>query len=270
MFHIDDDLLNVPIEIGAAKHTEHSKPERLATIDTLLRSADLVYCSTPILLKHFEAIGFDTSRMTAGAIYCSAKVAVPAFERPVRKVGYMGFDHAHDFELVLPEIVQFLRERQEVQFELFGSIPKPSELEEFGARVTIVPPVRPYSAFLEAFAAREWDIGICPLARTDFNAVKANTKWVEYSSVGAAVIATSGMAYDDCCSDECGILLENSSGWRDTLHALCDDPARRYRLVSNAQEKIRGNYTVERLRDQVLEKIDMALERASAAKEFIK
>lgn len=261
IFHIDDDLLNVPVEIGAAKHKEHNKPERLATVTTLLRSADLVYCSTGLLLERFGNLGFDTERMLSGAIYCSAEVMTPAVERPVRKIGYMGFDHAHDFELVLPDLIQFLRERREIQFELFGSIPKPTELDEFGDRVTVVPPVRPYSAFLEEFARREWDIGICPLAKTEFNIVKANTKWVEYSCVGAAVIATSGMAYDECCSEGCGILLEDATGWREAMHALCDDPARRFRMVSAAQARIRQDYSVERLRDQVLQKIDEAIAR---------
>lgn len=267
IFHIDDDLLNVPIEIGAAKHAEHNKPERLQTVSVLLRSADLVYCSTPPLLERFAKLGFETTSMTSGSIYCSAEILAPAVERPVRKVGYMGFDHAHDFELVLPELVRFLRERQEIVFELFGSIPKPAELDEFGERVTVVPPVRPYTAFLAAFAEREWDIGICPLAMTDFNVVKANTKWVEYSLVGAAVIATAGMAYDECCADECGVLLAGATGWCEAMHALCDDPARRFRLVQNAQARIKADYSVERLRDQVLGKIDEAYARARRAKE---
>ncbi|SLK11347.1 Glycosyl transferases group 1 [Novosphingobium mathurense] len=267
MFHIDDDLLNVPIEIGEAKHFEHNKPERLDAVGTLLREANLVYCSTPPLLQRFGRLGFDTANMAAGAIYCSAEILAPAVERPVHKVGYMGFDHAHDFELVLPELVRFLRERPDIQFELFGSIPKPSELDEFAERVTIVPPVRPYSAFLAAFAERQWDIGICPLATTDFNVVKANTKWVEYASVGAAVVATAGMAYDECCADDCGILIDGAEGWCDAMHMLCNDPKLRYQLVLNAQAKIARDYSVERLRDQVLGKIDEAQVRAATNSE---
>lgn len=261
LFHIDDDLLNVPIEIGAAKHAEHNKPERLETVSTLLRSADLVYCSTQSLLERFRSLGFDTQNMESGAIYCSADILIPATERPVTKIGYMGFDHAHDFELVLPDLVRFLRERPNIEFELFGSIPKPAVLDEFGDRVTLVAPVRPYSAFMNAFAASQWDIGICPLAHTDFNIVKANTKWVEYSSVGAAVIATAGMAYDECCAGDCGILLEGESGWCEALHRLCDDPTARYQMVANAQARIIRDYSVERLCDQVLGKIDTAFSR---------
>lgn len=263
IYHIDDDLLNVPLEIGAAKHAEHNKPDRLKTVSGLLNSADLVYCSTENLLERFSELGFNRQKLDYGDIYCSTDIISPAVFRPVRKIGYMGFDHAHDFELIIPDLVQFLRERRDIQFELFGSIPKPAALDEFGDQVTVVPPVRPYSAFLPAFAEREWDIGLCPLAQTSFNAVKANTKWVEYSSVGAAVIATAGMAYDGCCADDCGILLNGDKGWLDALHLLCDNPQKRYQMVKNAQKKLEREYTIDRLRNQVLCKFDDAICRTN-------
>lgn len=265
VFHIDDDLLNVPPEIGEAKFKSHNRPDRLETVETLLSGADLVYCSTEPLKRRFEELGFS-GNVNSGKIYCSGNVLMPATKRPVRKIGYMGFDHTHDFQIALPDIVKFLRERQDVQFELFGSIPKPAALEEFGERITVVPPIHPYEAFLAHFATLEWDIGICPLANTAFNVVKANTKWVEYSSVGAAVIATAGMAYDNCCSNDCGVLVKGATGWREALHALCEDPDRRYRMVMNAQEKIGREYSVEQLRDQVLTMLDLSRKRAKGFK----
>lgn len=257
VFHIDDDLLHVPREIGEAKFKEHNRPERLATVDKLLRKSDLVYCSTELLKARFMELGYS-GNLHHGRIYCSGEVLNPVELRPTTTVGYMGFDHAHDLELVLPELVEFLRDRQDITFELFGSIPKPKELDEFGDRVVVIPPVRPYSAFLEHFASRRWDIGICPLATTQFNRVKANTKWVEYTMVGAAVIATSGMAYDDCCANECGVLVDAPGQWLDVLKELSSDPARRYKLVANAQQRLREEYSLEMLRGQVLAKFDLA------------
>ena len=250
VFHVDDDLLNVPKEIGEAKYRMHNAPERLSAVTSLLSNADLVYCSTTPLLHRFRELAFGTP-MISGTVYCAGAVLTPAVRRPVTRIGYMGFDHSHDLALILPALVHTMRLRPALTFELFGSIPKPAALDEFGDRVTVIPPVRVYAEFLEKFAGLNWDIGLCPLASTDFNRVKANTKWVEYTSVGAAVIATRGMAYDDCCSDGCGELCETHDDWVKALDLLTADPERRFRQVVAAQTRLERDYSDGRLRDHV-------------------
>ncbi len=76
----------------------------------------------------------------------------------------------------------------------------------------------------QRFAELEWDIGICPLAPTAFNVLKANTKWVEYTSVGAAVIASRDMIYDDCCSDGCGDLATTHEEWVAAMEPCAPTP----------------------------------------------
>jgi glycosyltransferase involved in cell wall biosynthesis len=250
VLHIDDDLLNVPREIGAAKYRAHNRPERLATVRYLLSDVDLVYCSTVALQKRLSALGADAP-LTAGSVYCTHDVLRPASEGPVRTIGYMGFDHGHDLELVVPALVHVLRARPEVRFELFGSIPKPAALDEFGGRVAVMPPIRQYADFMARLAELEWDIGLCPLAATRFNSLKADTKWVEYTAVGAAVVATRGMAYDECCADGCGRLVQHPDEWIEALDALCDDPSLRHRIAAAAQERLRRDYPVSRLRRQI-------------------
>jgi len=252
VFHIDDDLLNVPIEIGEAKYRMHNAPERLATVHLLLKQADLVYCSTEPLLRRFRELGF-TSPMLAGKVYCAGSIINPAVLRPVTRIGYMGFDHAHDLEMILPAVVHILRSQPQVSFELFGSIPKPTELDEFGDRVKVIPPVRVYAEFLQAFANLHWDIGLCPLVATPFNRVKANTKWVEYTSVGAAVIASRDLVYDDCCADGCGLLADTPEAWIAALERLCSSEQARFDLVRNAQSRLQAEYSDARLREQVLD-----------------
>lgn len=249
-FHIDDDLLNVPIEIGVTKFRAHNRPERLARVRYLLENADIVYCSTRPLLQRFRELGFS-GPMVCGELYCSGRVLTPAKPGPVRKIGYMGFDHAHDLELILPSIVHALRTHPEVTFELFGSIPKPQVLEEFGARVVKIEPVRGYKDFLQKFASLGWDIGVCPLVATPFNRVKANTKWVEYTAVGAAVIASKGMAYDECCLGGCGILADTQEDWTRALDQLCAQPQLKEEIVRAAQKRMVSEYSEKRLRNQV-------------------
>ncbi|KPY36446.1 MULTISPECIES: glycosyltransferase [Pseudomonas syringae group] len=257
VFHVDDDLLNVPLEIGKKKHEFHNRPPRLEAVRHLLENVNLIYCSTKALEQRFLSYGFK-SNFKVGEIYCSGKVLAPSVNRPVKKIGYMGFDHAHDLEMVLPALIQVLRRNPEVEFELFGSIPKPTVLEEFGDRVNVIPPVPIYEEFLEKFSSLNWDVGICPLAKTDFNAVKANTKWVEYTSVGTAVVASADTIYDVCCSDGCGLLATTTEEWISAVEALIHDSQRRSTQVAKAQMRLVADYSIERLERQVLDVLSSA------------
>jgi hypothetical protein len=257
IYHVDDDLMNVPTEIGDVKFREHNSPDRLMSVSALLATSDLVYCSTPRLLQRIDELGYDNNLRT-GSNHCSGEIHREPVERPVRTIGYMGFDHAHDLEMILPDLLRLLRDRPEIRFELFGTIPVPEPLFEFGDRVSIILPVRPYEAFLDKLVSLDWDIGIAPLANTQFNYYKANNKWVEYTSAGYAVVATAGMSYDHCCADDCGILVSEATGWYEALTSLCDDPALRCEIVRNAQGRLVAEYSKDALRRQVLAMFDEA------------
>ncbi|MBC7802697.1 MAG: glycosyltransferase [Candidatus Parcubacteria bacterium] len=252
IYHIDDDLLNIPEQLGLVKHKHHNNPLRLAAVRHLLDNADLVYCATQPLASRLTALGAKAP-IVSGSISCSGSILVPASERPVRRIGYMGYDKAYDLAEVLAPLVTFLRRNPQFEFQLFGSIPKPAVLDEFGDRVTLVPPVRDYEEFLREFAALNWDIGICPLAPTRFNMLKANNKWIEYTSVGAAVIASRDTIYDECCSDGCGILAGTADEWLAALEKLTQDPAARAAQVRRAQHRLVNEYSTDRLRNQVLD-----------------
>lgn len=252
LYHIDDDLLAIPENIGARKHALHNQPGRLTAVRTLLTSADLVYASThklrTQLLEYFPGLPVE-----AGKIYCSGAVLRTPALRPARKVGYMASaDHAHNLAMILPAIVELLDRHEHVGFELFGSIPIPTELERFGDRITTAPPISNYARFLEEFATREWDVGICPLVPIRFNMLKADTKWVEYTSVGTAVVASRGTVYDDCCADGCGLLADTPDEWLAALELLVTSDQARIDQVKLAQRKLDEEYNIAILREQVL------------------
>ncbi|KQR69184.1 glycosyltransferase family protein [Rhizobium sp. Leaf341] len=252
MFHIDDDLLNIPMDLGASKHAYHNDPMRVGTVRHLLNETDLVYCSNPNLRDRLFELG-ASAPLKSGKIYASGQIIVPATEKPVRKIGYMASaDHTHNLEMISEALISFLRGNPDVRFELFGSIPQLGVFDEFGDRVSKQPPISNYDQFMTTFATFEWDIGICPLVKTPFNVVKSNTKWVEYTSVGAAVIASGGTIYDECCADGCGILAGNADEWLAGLNRLATDPSYRFELVRNAQQKLANEYTTDKLREQVV------------------
>lgn len=263
IYHLDDDLLNIPVEIvGERKWKSHNSSRKLRSISTLLRRADLIYCSTPALMDRIRELGFGgKGAIVAGSLYCPGEIRRRPVSRSHGKIGYMGFDHAHDLRTMLPALVAFLRRNPAMRFELFGSIPKPAELDEFGERITIVPPIKDYGEFMVHFATLDWDVGICPLADMPFNRVKADTKWVEYSSVGIAVVATGGMMYDDCCRDGCGLTATDDESWLAALETLAHDADARHAMILRAQDKVRRLYALDRLREQMLQVFDIAAGR---------
>jgi hypothetical protein len=127
--------------------------------------------------------------------------------------------------------------------------------------------VQNYDDFLNTFAKMQWDIGICPLLPTEFNMVKANTKWVDYTSVGAAVVASRGTVYDNCCADGCGILAHTADEWLAALEKLTHDPAERFAQVCRAQKKLADEYSTERLRLQVLDVFAQARSRRESLRD---
>ena len=263
IYHIDDDLLGVPLSLGETKYAYHNAPERLATVRSLLEAADLVYVSTEVLADRLrERVAGITA--IAGRINASGRVMKRPADRPAKTVGYMASaDHLPNLEMVLPAVVDVLERHPEIAFELFGSIPIPAELERFGDRVRKIEPVAEYAAFMDALKQRDWDVGICPLVPTDFNRTKSNNKWIEYTSVGIAAIASAGMIYDECCADGCGVLASNLDEWRQGLEMLVSDTDERLAMVDRAQNKLETTYGIAEHRDQILRIIDIARERAA-------
>lgn len=257
VFHIDDDLLNVPRELGEKKYIEHNRPERTSTVRHLIDTADVVYCSTSRLRERFRELGIKRD-LFAGEIYCSGEVIAPAERREARILGFMGNDKTPELTVLAPVIAAALERHRELRFELFGSMVLPPELADFGDRVRATPPVGDYDAFVAKFRELQWDIGLCPLIKTPFNLVKADTKWVDYTSIGAAVIASKDTAYDAACADGCGILVESLHDWAAAIDALATDQDLRFAQVAAAQEKLRDRYGLDRLSEQVLDVFEAA------------
>ena len=257
VFHLDDDLLNVPIELGAAKHAMHNHPDRLATVRYLLDHSTLVYCSTAALRRRLFGDS-PPERAVAGSVYCAHSVHAPSTTGQPRVLGYMGFDHAHDFRLALPALVRLLDSRPDLPFEMFGTIPIPEDLQRFGDRIRLIEPVRNYAGFMEKLASLKWTVGICPLARTPFNEVKADTKWVEYTACGFATVASIDTVYGGCCAEGAGLLVDTEAEWLAALDHLLDDEAAHASQVERAQERLRVDYSPERLQQQIAEVFSLA------------
>jgi hypothetical protein len=268
LFHIDDDLLAVPASLGASKFKAYNSPERLDALRSNIEGSDLLYVSTPELANRFREHGIRTP-IVAGDVYCAvAEDEVGALVGPATGpvIGYMGTaGHSADLAMIMPAVWEVLEAIPELHFEIFGTIKMPSGLERFGSRVRHIPPVPDYGAFLPFLRSLGWWVGLAPLEDNVFNRCKADTKWVEYSLAGIAVVASDLPVYRHACANGAGILAASGASWSRAIYDLICTPQQRLQTIQAAQAKLRQSYSVARLRQQIVHVFDCAANTALLA-----
>lgn len=253
IFHLDDNLFEVPPEIGAAKYRRYRTPARQSALWTLIEGASLVYLSTEPLRQRLAQLGLK-NRVHVGDIASASDPLPPYPKSPGGSLvfGYMASgSHAADLELALPAIVDALERHPAATFEMFGSLPVPPALDRFHGRIRHRSPVRDYDGFLQSLQRLGWDFGIAPLRDTPFNAVKTDTKWVEYTAAGIPVLASDREVYRRCCADGAGLLVPDD-GWSNAIQSMITDKELRAAVASKAVQRLKSTYSVSRLRLQLL------------------
>ncbi|MFC3691106.1 hypothetical protein [Chenggangzhangella methanolivorans] len=263
VFHIDDDLLNVPTNIGPKKYEAYTRPERLAALRSNMDAADVIYVSTHGLAETFAGYRLKAPLVT-GDLYCSVDPAALREPRPSAApiVGYMGSEgHSADLALVVPVLERLMEEIPTLRFETYGTIKFPPELARFGDRVGHHAPHMNYAAFLAKLCTLGWWVGLAPLEPTVFNNCKADTKWVEYSFAGIATVASDGPVYASACAGGSGLLAEGEAEWGDAIRRLLRDDVRQD-VVGRARRKLASHYSHDLLQRQILQIFELAAEKS--------
>lgn len=254
IYHIDDDLMRVPESLGAGKFRAYNHPARLQRLANFMNNADLVYASTgPLQLALRESA--ITGNIEAGELYCAidpgALLQPMTATNPV--IGYMGTSgHFNDLLMILPAIQRLMEAHASLRFELFGTIQMPESLARFGNRVMMHQPDLNYAGFIAKLHALGWWIGLAPLEDNAFNRCKADTKWVEYTTAGIAVVASGMPVYHRACGDGCGTLIPGGGDWFDAITTLLRDASQRRRSVELARARLCDSYNLDQLQHQVL------------------
>lgn len=269
VFHIDDDLLNVPESLGRAKFEHYNQPERLAALRSAIEASDFVYASTRTLADTLTRNGIRAPKL-AGEIYCSMdpEALIDPLPSTGPVIGYMATGgHGADLDLVVPAVARLMREIPELRFETFGTVGAASALAAFGPRVAHHRGVPDYQRFLGALGDLGWWVGIAPLEDTPFNRCKADTKWVEYTFAGLATVASDLPVYHQACANGGGLLARTEDDWYAALKGLILDRDHRRNTLTRARTRLTERYSRDVLRLQLLGVIAQA--RASRRRQKI-
>ncbi|MFG1465769.1 glycosyltransferase [Xanthobacter sp. DSM 24535] len=259
IYDLDDDLLSL-----AADHSEHAYYQQLRPmVMFLLQQADEVWVSTAALAARLAPI---SDRITVIQNHLDPRiwrarqpVAAPG---PIRLLFMGTMTHQSDFGTLLRPALDQVRARtdREISLTLVGVLPCDAVREGWRA---IKPPDQislSYPAFAHWLQQQgPFDIGLAPLTESVFNGSKSWLKFLEYSGLGLATLASSVGEYPQAIVDGVNgrIAAPSVEAFGEALYSLVSDEAFRLELAGNAARSVADSLAVathceprlDRLRD---------------------
>lgn len=107
-----------------------------------------------------------------------------------------------------------------------------------------------WSAADEVLQVQQMDVGLMPLAATDWERGKCGLKMLTYMAVGAPVVASPvGTCGEIMQQSEVGLAATSGADWYDALGCLFDDRALAARLGTSGRQLVETQYSVVRHAD---------------------
>ncbi len=237
VFELDDDLLNV--EPTSAKAFEfYADPAVRRRLLENLRSADAVTVSTEYLGQVVRGeYGVQAPvHVVPNCLDAAVLALAPVGQAGPMTVGWAGSDtHRGDFEVVRRPLTRFLRGHREVGVSFMG-VDYGWLLGNPDRRLTPWVPV--WDDPVGYMRCLDWQVGIAPLANTQFNRCKSALKALEYAARGIVVVASDVEPYRRFVEHGVtGLLVSRDHEWREALELLAGDVELRAKMGAAARER---------------------------------
>jgi hypothetical protein len=245
VYDLDDDVFHQPAWAGHAA----GLARELDLIELLIRAADLVTVSTPVVQSLLQPM---TSRIhvvrnaVAPELYHASADAPSVLGNP--RVLFYGADVRQRDYAVCARAVDACVGPEGRRVWLGSDSPAVRALVDEAH-----PPVAAGPTFAATLVGLRPHIGLAPLQPTEFAAAKSELHWLEYTLAGAATIASKLPGpgpYDVIRGGEDGLLVARPEDWGPALTRLISSPDLRAELVARARERVLGEYqTSARVRE---------------------
>jgi hypothetical protein len=90
-------------------------------------------------------------------------------------------------------------------------------------------------------------IGIVPLLSSAINEGKSNIRWLDYTAVGLATLASDVGEYATLGARGLVELVDTEAQWDEAISVVVDDPMRQREIVEASRETILAEYTESNL-----------------------
>lgn len=205
------------------------------------RKADLVTVTTPILRDALSEIN-PNCVVLPNLVDFSVYPKCEYVKKGVRLLWQGGSSHYEDLYLIHKAVVDILKKYPEVTFVYFGDTRFKTLFADASQNQIEYHPWVSHKVYPYKLSTLNCDIGLCPIIDNQFNRRKSSIKWMEYSVIGVATIASDLPPYNvDILQGTTGLLV-NDDGWFDAMELLIEDKKCRISLVENAYGEVFKNH----------------------------
>lgn len=211
------------------------------------KKSDLVTCTTDILKQEFVKFAPNVA-VLPNMVDPDFWPTLPSFLKSEIRIGWQGgFSHYEDLYEIVPVIKNVLAKHDNVKFVYFGDqrfrkLFKDCDQNKLEWQDWVHYETYPYKMTL-----LNLDIGICPLANNKFNWTKTAIKWMEYSMLGAATIASNIEPYKSVIKHgETGLLCSSNEEWETALDELIRDANKRTRMAKLAFVNVMEEHNINK------------------------
>lgn len=230
-----------PMEHGGRYINIEQNIRRRDLFRASFKAADMVSATTEILKDKLSNIN-PNSIVLPNLVDFEQYPEVTHVKKEVRIGWQGGSSHYEDLYIVADAIKRILRKHSHVKFIFWGDLRmyglfKDCPIERVECHQWVKQVVYPYK-----LACMNLDIGICPILDNEFNYNKSAIKWMEYSVVRSATVASNIPPYSPVITDGETGLLVGEDGWFDALDELVQNKEKRERLANNAFDDVHTNH----------------------------
>lgn len=243
VLELDDDLCNVdPASAQVRRFYDGAARARLLAA---VRSADAVTVSTEYLagVVRSEYGAAAPVHVLPNCLDPKVLDLPPVNQSGPVTVGWSGSDtHRGDFEHVRKPLRRWFARRPQVEFQAMG-VP-------YGYLIDRPGPEKPWRSIWGDPAAYmrelDWQVGIAPLAPTQFNRCKSALKALEWGARGIVAVCSDVEPYRRFVRHgETGFLVSRGHEWAEALDALVRDEGLRMKMAAAAREQA-AEWTIDR------------------------
>lgn len=220
--------------------------KRVKNLVRCMMACDLVTVTTPELKNRIETNLKEAKKkkvwveVLPNCVDLNFYDPVEIVKEKPRIIWHGGNGHRHDFWSVAKALKKIL-DTYDVELHLAANAWK--EVTDFlGDKVKFNPAWTSFDAHPYRLKLMGGDIGICPLEDNDFNRVKSEIKYTEFSALGLPTVASAIPPYSPVVKHgKTGFLAKTEDDWVKHLSALIESKELRKEIGSSARKWVEEN-----------------------------